>query len=200
MRNSHFPSEAVDMAKIRTCKACNTPAVRPPDGNYSKLVCLWCGGKSFLIEGQAKDAKRVSFNEETPNSANINGIVKKPIPKYSRYRYCSNCGSRDLYGDSTECRSCGSNAFEVPLSPDRNPDHYLRKEESESTGTKISAGFGILVIFSIWLAFFGFISFVAYYLLKDLNLNFEVKDGIPPYFIFLPFLGAIIVLLSNQKK
>lgn len=167
----------------RKCWECGTLELHLPKSGDDPFFCYYCGCK-------------YSQNDSTAGKT----TTKKPIPKYSRYRHCSTCGSRDLYGNSARCSDCGSYSFETAISPDQNPDNYLRRLERESTGLKLFAGFGILVIFSIWLAFFGFISFAAYYLLKDLDLNFDLENGIPPYFIFLPFLGAIVVLLNNQKK
>lgn len=186
------------MAQRRICSKCKTLAVRPADGNYSNLICLWCGGKSFSIEGESEVAVEIQLGD----SINLEKVGMKNIliPEFSHHTYCSDCGMRVFQKKNLKCQNCGGAKFIKPSTLPQDLKTATTRDNRFKTIGNLLAGLGVSIIASIALGTFGLALFLVVEFFKILDFEIPVLSQLPTYGFFLPILIGIFVLLSNQRK
>lgn len=188
------------MSERRICKKCKTVAIRPTDGNYANLICLWCGGTSFLIEGEIQEDRRSSRQLEK-NEESKEEKRDKAVPEFSRHRYCSDCGSRDYDEKGLTCKTCKGTNF---IRPSSAPKDLVATQRQDARFTKLGnliAGLGVTVIFSVFIGILGLVLYLIVKLFDFLDFKIPVLSSLQnPLYFFIPFLVAIVALLNNSKR
>ena len=186
------------MVQRRICSKCKTLAVRPADGNYSNLICLWCGGESFSIEGESERGEEIQLGDSI--KLKNDGIKEKSIPKFSHHTYCSECGMRVFQGKNLKCQNCGGVKLIKPSTIPQDLKAATTRDNRYKTLGNFLASLGVSIIASIALGTIGVLLFLVVKFFKFLDFEIPVISQLPTYGFFLPILIGIFVILNNQRK